>query len=193
MEELKIKYKEAMKSLIRKWDKEKLPDYKEDVTNQMIELRKRQKIELPTWDQIESRSKSVLKHSSAQVSELKRKQESLLQFGKYKEATRLDKLINKVKEQNTERNKNAILEKLNQKSQDIQRKHSKEISAMEMKIKKNWIVLWKQRQKDFDTVKKWYKNNKHDITQDYKQRWLKMDYYSPVVRMDIKNNISNFT
>lgn len=178
---------------MKKWDDEKLVDYKDDVITQMLELRKRQRNELPTKDQIENRSKSVLKHSSAQISELRRKQESLIQFGKYKEASKLDKLINKVKEQDTERNKNVILERLNQKSQDIQRKHSKEIAAMEMKIKRNWIVLWKQRQQDFEVIKKWYKNSKYDLAQKHKQHCMKLDHYSPAIRMDIKNNISNFT
>eukprot|EP00826_Nyctotherus_ovalis_P051231 TRINITY_DN6391_c0_g1_i12.p1 TRINITY_DN6391_c0_g1~~TRINITY_DN6391_c0_g1_i12.p1 ORF type:complete len:183 (-),score=60.84 TRINITY_DN6391_c0_g1_i12:133-681(-) len=182
-----------MKKLVQKWDEEKLADYREDATNQMFELKKRHKNEIPTKDQIEQRSKSTLKHCSAQISELRRKQESLIQFGKYREAKKLSRMINKVRAQDTERNKNAVLEKLNLKVLDIQRKHSKEIAAMEMKTKRDWIVLLRQRKKDFDVIKKWYKNSKHDITQKYSQSWQKLEFYSPIVRMNKKNNISNFT
>lgn len=193
MAQLDDKYKEEIKKLVRKWDEERLADYREDATNQMVELRKRQKNEVPTKDQVEQRSKSTLKHSSPQISELRRKQDSLIQFGKYREAKKLSRMIDKVRAQDSERNRSAVLEKLNLKVQDIQRKHSKEIAAMEMKVKRDWTVLLRQRQKDFDVIKKWYKNSKHDVTQKYSQSWQKLEFYSPIVRMNKKNNISNFT
>lgn len=175
-----------------KWDEEKLACYKEDAENQMFELRKKQMSELPTLDQIQKRSKSTLSHYSAQVSELRKKQESLVSFGKYKQAHKLTKLIKKVKEEDMGRNNATVLNRLSQKSQEIQRKHSKEIAAMEMKIKRDWIVLWRQRQKEVETVKKWYKNCRRELGQKYKHSWVKMEMQSPVLRMEIRENICNF-
>ena len=190
--ELKAKYKEELRTVLNKWDEDKLTCYKEDVANQMFELRKRQLSELPTIQQIQRRSKSTLNHYSALIPELKKKQESLVSFGKYKEAHKLNKLMKKVKENDLERNNAILIDKLNHTSQCIQRKHSKEIAAMEMKIKRNWIVLWRQRQKNIEMVKKWYKNSKREIKQKYKQNWIKMEQRSPIIRMNIRDNICNF-
>ena len=118
-----------------KWDEDTLPNYREDVNNQMYELIKKQETELPTLQQIEKRSKSILNHRSGQISDLRKRQESFVLFGKYKEAKKLGKVISKVMEKDIENNKTRIIDKLNQRSNDLKRRHQKEIIAMEMKIK----------------------------------------------------------
>ena len=89
-------------------------------------------------------------------------------------------------------NNSELLARLNNKSQLIQKKHSKELFALEMKIKRNWIEICKQRQNGIQMISKWYNNKKQDIIQKYKQKLLILERQSPIIRMEIKSQISKF-
>ena len=193
MKALKAKYDEEIKSLMDRWDKDKLTTYRDGVSNQMYELRKRQQMELPTLEQVSRRSISVAHRRSAQVTELRKKQESLVVFGKYKEAMIIDRIINNLLSQDSMENKSMVINRLNQNSYTIKKKHKRQLSAMEMKIKNNWATLCNKRQKEIEVLEKWYKNNKKDLELKYKQKKLKLDKLSPKIRMEVKSNISNFT
>ena len=97
-----------------------------------------------------------------------------------------------LKEQESLKKNKEIIEKLNQKSQFIHKKHGKQMNALEMKIKANWLRHWTQREKEIEVIKKRYKNSKHDLTQKYKQDWLKLTKQSPIAKMTIKEQISDF-
>ncbi len=90
------------------------------------------------------------------------------------------------------RRNQELLEKLSQKTQLIHRKHSREISALETKIKTNWLSKWSQREREVETVRKKYKNAKNNLMLRYKQDWLLVVRQSPAVRMAIKEQISDF-
>ena len=71
-----------------KWDEDTLPNYREDVNNQMYELIKKQETELPTLQQIEKRSKSILNHRSGQISDLRKRHGSVIIISQLRSKTR---------------------------------------------------------------------------------------------------------
>ena len=74
----------------------------------------------------------------------------------------------------------------------VRRKHKKETSAFEMKIKSNWLRLWQQRERDLEVLHKRYKNAQIDLIQKYKQDCLHIKNRSPIAKMDIKESLSQF-
>ncbi len=62
-------------------------------------------------------------------------------------------------------------ERCQQRVQQIQQKHLREVKALEMKMQKNWTKLWRERGLDVEVARKRYINSKVDIDEKYKQEW----------------------
>ncbi len=97
-----------------------------------------------------------------------------------------------LQEEDAARKGKLVEEKIGQQRYLIKKKHKKETTAFEMKIKSNWLRLWQQRERDLDVLRKRYKNSQFDLIQKYKQDCLRVKTQSPITKMEIKESLSQF-
>lgn len=125
-------------------------------------------------------------HYSAGIIEMQKKAAYLSQSGFYRDAKLLKRQIKQAMELERERFNEESRQKLFKRSNDILRRHKKELESLQMKHKSQRDALLNARKKEFEVVEMRFINVWNEMTSKFKKELNDMEKHSSVKKMSLK-------
>lgn len=188
MEALEKAHKQEIKDLQNKWNNIILPQSENEAALIEMELKKKHQLELDNFRiAIENGTVQCPRlHFSGAVIEMKRRSDYLGQSGFYKDAKVLLKQIKTAKSVEREKFNMDSRQKLFRRSEDLIKRHEKEMNTLQTKHASQRQSLLQARKREFEVIELRFVNIWNEMAGKFKREMNEMEKHSAVKKMQLK-------
>jgi len=186
MRALENAHKAELKELLNKWSNVIMPNFENEAALLEIELKKRHQAELEAFKEQVERDVSGKVHYSSEILNLKKKSDVLGQQGFYKEAKQVQKKMKTLKAIEKEKHALQSKDKFISRSQNLVKKHQKELGSVKKKHASQREALQQQQKREFDIVERRFVNVWNEMEAKFRKELKKLECQSPVKKMLIR-------